>query len=80
MCPSACRSRAGETSVTSRMFQHLSAETVASMDIRISLENSHPPEGEAQLDGAVAIAFVGWLDLIRVLETIAAGDCRDGAG
>ncbi len=50
------------------------------MDIRISLRNSDPPEGEAQLDGAMAVVFVGWLDLIRVLETIAAGDCRDGAG
>jgi hypothetical protein len=35
--------------------------------ITIQLEASEPPAGRVSLDGGAEVAFVGWLELLRVL-------------
>jgi hypothetical protein len=42
----------------------------AGVVIRIRFDAHDPPTGEAAVEGQTAVAFVGWLGLLRVLSEL----------
>ncbi len=40
------------------------------MELRIRLDEMHPPTGSALVDGREAWTFVGWIELMQALERL----------
>src|SRR5687768_4591395 len=68
------------TSVRARMFWASRCRSIRDMEIRVEIEGNEPPEGRVVVGEGQSRSFVGWLELVGLLDALVGRPTLEGSG